>query len=386
MFFCLRHKHLDGAIDLGVASDQRIDFAVLGLLVEIDAIGLERIALLLRLVATFGVGFFLDAAHGPRFRQARPLGDAMADVIDRVIARHVLLLQEIGGMTLALGENRHQHICAGHFLASRGLHVNDRALDHALEPCGRLGILSAIGDQIFEFGFEVRRQAAPKLVEIDIAGAHHRGSVLIVDQRQQQMLKRCVLVMPFVGNCKRAVKRLFETSGESWHSNLPVHVAFTPPTSLFFHHALQRMLMFARKVHHLCDLRLRHLVRIDPAFAYSVVMHMQHNSCGGFVILAEEPLQHMHNELHGCVVVIENEYAVHVRPLGLRLGLGDDPGGRPALVAPALAVVVSHPWRIDPRGGQDLTGLGGWGRHGWTAASYVPGGCTMAAPARGQAL
>ena len=44
-------EHLDGAVDLGVAADQRIDLAVLGLLVEVDAIGLERIALLLRLVA-----------------------------------------------------------------------------------------------------------------------------------------------------------------------------------------------------------------------------------------------------------------------------------------------------------------------------------------------
>ena len=226
-------QNLNGAIDLGIAADQRIDFAVLGLLVEIDAIGLERIALFLRLVTAFGVGFLFDATHGPRFRQARPLGDAMADVIDRVVARHVLLLQEIGGMALALGENRHQHIGAGYFLAPGGLHVNDRALDHALKACGRLGILSAIGDQIFEFGFEIRRQAAPQLVEIDIAGAHHRGSVLIVDQRQQQMLKRCVLVMPLVGDCKRAVKRLFETSGESWHSNLPVHRRLLPRLTFF---------------------------------------------------------------------------------------------------------------------------------------------------------
>ena len=44
-------QHLDGAADLGVAADQRIDLAVLGLLVEVDAIGLERVALLLRLAS-----------------------------------------------------------------------------------------------------------------------------------------------------------------------------------------------------------------------------------------------------------------------------------------------------------------------------------------------
>ena len=112
-------QHLDRAVDLGIAADQRIDLAVLGFLVEVDAVGFERIALLLGLVAAFGVGFFLDAAHRARLRQARPLGDAVADVVDRVVARHVLLLQEIGGMAFALGEDRHQHIGAGHLLASR---------------------------------------------------------------------------------------------------------------------------------------------------------------------------------------------------------------------------------------------------------------------------
>lgn len=100
--------------------------------------------------------------------------------------------------------------------------------------------------------------------------------------------------------------------------------------------------MFARKVHHLRDLRFRNLVRVDAAFAYSVVMHMQHNSCGGFVILAEKPLQHVHDELHGGVIVVENKDAVHVWPLGLRLGLGNDPGTRPALLVAALPVIVRH--------------------------------------------
>jgi len=58
----------------------------------------------------------------------------VADVIDRVVAGHVLLLQEKRGVALALGKDRHQHIGAGDFLAAGGLHVNDRALDHALDP------------------------------------------------------------------------------------------------------------------------------------------------------------------------------------------------------------------------------------------------------------
>jgi hypothetical protein len=49
-------QHLDGAADLGFAPDQRVDLALARLLVEVDAIGFERVALLLRLVAALGVG------------------------------------------------------------------------------------------------------------------------------------------------------------------------------------------------------------------------------------------------------------------------------------------------------------------------------------------
>ena len=111
-------QHLDGAADLGVAADQRIDLALARLLVEVDAISVERVALLLRLVAVLGIGFLVGAAHRARFRHARPLGDAVADVVDGVVTRHVLLLQEVRRVALAFGEDRDQHVGAGHLLAA----------------------------------------------------------------------------------------------------------------------------------------------------------------------------------------------------------------------------------------------------------------------------
>ena len=211
-------QHLDGAVDLGIAPDHRIDLAVAGLLVEIDAIGIERVALLLGVVAVLGLGLLVDAAHRPRLGHAGPLGDAVADVIHRVIARHILLLQEIRGMALALGEDRDQHVGAGHFFAARRLNVDHGALDHALEPGGRLGVVAAIGDQVFEFGFEIIDQAGAQLVEIDAAGPHHRRRIGIVDQRQQQMFKRRVLVMTLVRDREGAVEGLFKALRKSWHS------------------------------------------------------------------------------------------------------------------------------------------------------------------------
>ena len=136
-------EHLDGAVDLGIASDHRIDLAVARLLVEVDAVGFERLALLLGILVTLGFGLFVDAAHRARLGNAGPLGDAMTDVIDRVVARHVLLLQEIGGMAFALREDRDQHVGAGDFLAAGRLDMNHRALDHALKASGRLGVVGA---------------------------------------------------------------------------------------------------------------------------------------------------------------------------------------------------------------------------------------------------
>src|SRR3546814_3689353 len=45
------------------------------------------------------------------------------------------------GMALALGEDRHQHVGAGHFLAARRLDMEQRALHGALEAERRLGVL-----------------------------------------------------------------------------------------------------------------------------------------------------------------------------------------------------------------------------------------------------
>ena len=213
-------QHLDGAADLGLAADQRVDLALARLLVEVDAIGLERVALLLGVVAGLGFGLLIGAAHRPRFRHAGPLGDAVADVVDRVVAGHVLLLQEIGGVALALGEDRDQHVGAGHLLAAGGLHMDHRALDHALEAGGGLGILGAVGDQVFELGFEIGDEAAAQLVEVDVAGAHHRGGVLIVDQRQQKVFQGRVFVVALVGEGERPVERLLEAARECWHQSL----------------------------------------------------------------------------------------------------------------------------------------------------------------------
>ena len=178
-------QNLDRALHFGLAADQRIDAALARLLVEIDAIGVERTVLLLAVGSIF-LGFTLLAmvvillGSTRRFRrigEARPLGDAVRNVIDRVVTRHVLLLQKIGGMAFALGENRDQHVGAGHLLAPGGLHMDHGALDDALEAGRRLGILTSVGDQILEFVVDIFDEVLLQHIEVDRAGPHDRGAI-----------------------------------------------------------------------------------------------------------------------------------------------------------------------------------------------------------------
>ena len=144
-------KHLDGAFDFGFPADQRIDLAVLGFLVQVDAIGVQRfVALLLASFAGFRATdhVVLHALHRLGLLETGDLGDAMADIVHRVQARHVLLLQEIDGVAFTLREHCHQHIGPGHFLATGGLHVDGGALQHTLETGSRFGFTGMNIDQV----------------------------------------------------------------------------------------------------------------------------------------------------------------------------------------------------------------------------------------------
>ena len=98
--------------------------------------------------------------------------------------------------------------------------------------------------------------------------------------------------------------------------------------------------MFTGKVHHLRHLGLGYLIRVNAALADPVIMNVKHNPGCRLPILVEETFKNMNDELHGRVVVVENEHAVEVRAFGLWLGLGDDGGAGRAGLSPALAVIV----------------------------------------------
>ena len=201
-------QDLDRALDLGLPADQGVDPAVDRLGVQVDAIGGERLHALLD--DRFAAGIFIGALGRAGALLARHLGNAVRDIVDGVEARHVLLLQEIDRVGFALGEHGDDDVGAGHLLAAGRLDVNRGALQDALEARRRLGVFFALGDQAGQFVVDILRNVGAQLVDIDVAGAQDGKRVLVLDQRQQQMLQRRELVAPFIGQRQSPMEASFQ--------------------------------------------------------------------------------------------------------------------------------------------------------------------------------
>ncbi len=172
------------------------------LFIQVDAVGSERVGRAGLLFIGAGrrrCAVFAGAAHSAGFGSARLLGDTVSDVVDGVVTRHFLLLQEEGGVRFAFREDGDQDVGAGHFVAARGLDVDDGALDDALEAGRGLGFFGRGFDQGFQIGLDIGVQGRAQLGEIDIAGAHDGGGIDVVDQRQEKVLKGRVFMMMRVG-------------------------------------------------------------------------------------------------------------------------------------------------------------------------------------------
>src|SRR3546814_18098036 len=90
--------------------------------------------------------------------------------------------------------------------------------------------------------------------------------------------------------------------------------------SLFlFQSALQRVLVLARIVNDLRHLGFGNFIGEHAAHADAALVDVQHDAGRFLAILAEELFEHVHDELHGSVVVIQHQHLVHRRLLRLRL-------------------------------------------------------------------
>jgi hypothetical protein len=153
-----------------------------------------------------------SSSHGPVLGPARHLGDAVADIVHRIEAGHVLFLQIVDRVAFAFGEHGDQHVGAGHFLTAGRLHVNGGALHHPLEAGRRLGIVKPVDHQVRQLVVEIAFQVIRQLVDIDAAGLEHGDGVLVFGQRHQQMFERRVFMVAVVRLRQSAVEAFFEVA------------------------------------------------------------------------------------------------------------------------------------------------------------------------------
>ena len=147
---------------------------------------------------------------GPLLRATRRLRDPVTDEVDGIQPGHVLQLQEVDGVALALAEQRHQHVGPGYLVPPRRLNVYRRALHDPLETRRGLRIARAVSRETREVLVEKVAQIGPELIEIDAAGPEHGRGIIVVGQPQQEVFEGRVYVPPLAGERQGAMQRLFE--------------------------------------------------------------------------------------------------------------------------------------------------------------------------------
>ena len=119
-----------------IASDQGVNLAGLGLQVEIAGESVQRRGGFLVIFLLLVAGFAASARSGFLGRFC----DSVRNEVDHIQSGQTLLGQKVQRMRILFAKNRDQHIGAGDFFLAGGLHMQYRALYHALEAQGRLRV------------------------------------------------------------------------------------------------------------------------------------------------------------------------------------------------------------------------------------------------------
>ena len=184
---------LDDALQLDFAPDQRVDLAGQRLCVQIQRVVFQRAAG----VCCFLFGF--GSLCGLVGRARSGLVDAVRDVVHHVQAGDGALVEEIHRMRILLAEQGDQDVGAGHFFLVGGLHMQDGALDDALEADRRLGVHFVVARQDRGMGSDEIGQRRAQFVDVGAAGAQHMRGGGVVQHGEQQVLHRDELV-PFLAS------------------------------------------------------------------------------------------------------------------------------------------------------------------------------------------
>ena len=188
--FAAAAQNLDDPLDLVLAANQGVNLSILGHLVEVLGVLLQGRGFFIFLGGSlFALGSGLIGLGGLR---RIILFDAVGDEIHHIQAGHALLVEVIDRVGIFFTEDGHQHVGTHHlFLAATGgLHVHDRALNHALKSQGRLRIDVIRSSNLRRVVLDEMGQGFTQIINLCGAGAQNLRRAGVVQQSQQQMLDR----------------------------------------------------------------------------------------------------------------------------------------------------------------------------------------------------
>ena len=117
----------------------------------------------------------------------------------------------------------------------------------------------------------------------------------------------------------------------------------THSKSRLLQRALKRVLVLRCEIHDLRHFRFGDFIGEDAAYPDTLLMDMEHDACGLIGIHLKESFQHMDDEFHWRIIVIEEQHLIKARLLRLGAGARGEAYTRPTAAATALVVIfVGH--------------------------------------------
>ncbi len=227
-------QDLDGALDLELAPDQRIDASFLGLGIEVDGELLER-------AARLAVALALDSGIVALLFSLRLAGarEPMRYEVHDIEPCDLGAREQEHCVALLFAENRDQHVDHADFFLAARLHVKHRALQHALEAQRRLDLALLAEGKARRIGLDVRFQIRAQALQIGTAAFENLAHLGGIEDREQQMLDR----KEFMTRAARLMKGLIKTKLQLARQ----HCSISPAdVSGLLERAQQRVLMLAR--------------------------------------------------------------------------------------------------------------------------------------------
>ena len=271
------------------ASDQRIEQPLTRSFGQVHAVRQERIG-------RHGgrAGFAARRQVGGRRSPGggkRRLRNAVRDVVENVQTRDALAGQELCGIALRLLENRREDVARVRFVPLCALDVQNRGLQDAAKCHRLLRFPLRPASLALDRFVEVRAERAPQRRQVGAAGREDSLAVRIVREGVEEVLEREIRVPP----------RDRFAEGNVQHD---------------LDGRLQRVPGFARARHERVDFGFRHFPRVDAGHTTAVDVHLHHNAVRLGRRFLEHGFQDVDDEVHGRVVVIEQDDAVQRRLLG----------------------------------------------------------------------